>query len=98
MAVTVSQIQEEFPEFRNVSAELIAAKLDDAVQEFPAIASDGDLYEQMVKYQACHLIALSPNGEFARIKYPNLEPDGATTIYERRVKAILRTIPMPMVL
>jgi len=80
--VTVDQIKAEFPEFANTSDVIISAKIADAYgQLYPS--GWGAAYEQAVKYQTCHLIACSPGGEFARLD-PIKEPDGATTLYERR--------------
>lgn len=88
MAVTVEQIKTEFPEFANTSDVIISAKISDASgQLYPS--GWGASYDQAVKYQACHLIACSPGGEFARLD-PNKEPDGATTLYERRYNELLQ--------
>jgi hypothetical protein len=93
--VTVEQIKAEFPEFANTSDSLIAAKIADAYgQLYPT--SWGTGYDQAVKYQACHLIACSPGGEFARLD-PNKEPDGATTLYERYYNQLAQSVVAAMV-
>jgi len=95
VAVTVEQIKAEFPEFANTSDALIAAKIADAYEQlYPSGWGSG--YDQAVKYQACHLIACSPGGEFARLD-PNKEPDGASTLYERRYNALQQSVVAAMV-
>jgi len=95
VAVTVEQIKTEFPEFANTSDVIISAKISDASgQLYPS--GWGASYDQAVKYQACHLIARSPGGEFARLD-PNKEPDGATTLYERRYNEMLQSVVGAMV-
>jgi len=95
VAVTVEQIKTEFPEFANTSDVIISAKISDASgQLYPS--GWGASYDQAVKYQACHLIAYSPGGEFARLD-PNKEPDGATTLYERRYNEMLQSVVGAMV-
>ncbi len=91
MAVTSAQIKAEFKEFANTADSLIDAKIADATGLLDEGAF-GMKYDQAVKYMACHLIALSPGGEFARIKYPHLEADGATTMYERRYAELKRSV------
>ncbi len=95
MAVTATQIKTEFPEFANAETALIEAKIADAM----ALLSEsawGDDYDQAVKYKACHLLALSPTGEFARLDASE-EPDGASTLYERHYMTLLRSIAGPTV-
>ena len=95
MAVTVDQIKAEFPEFANTSDVIISAKIADASgQLYPS--GWGASYDQAVKYQSCHLIACSPGGEFARLD-PNKEPDGASTLYERRYNALQQSVVAAMV-
>jgi hypothetical protein len=94
VAVTVDQIKQEFPEFANTDPRLIAAKLADATGLLNK-DSFGPLWDQAVKYKACHLLALSPSGEYARLK--DDEGGGATTVYERHYLKILRGISTPMV-
>lgn len=89
MTVTVAQIKAEFPEFANTSSELIAYKLADA-QSLISGAVLGDLHDAAVKYYACHLIALAPHGEFARL-VESTEPGGASTTYERQYQKLLRS-------
>lgn len=93
--VTVEQIKAEFPEFANTSDALVSAKLSDAYGQLYA-GTWGTAYDQAVKYQACHLLACSPNGEFARLD-PRKEPDGATTLYERRFNELQHSIVAAMV-
>lgn len=95
MAVSVGQIVVEFPEFANTDQGLIAAKLADAQQQLDATAF-GDDYDAAVKYLACHLIAVSPSGEFARLD-PTEETDGASSTYERQFRRIAAKISGPMV-
>lgn len=95
MTVTVEQIRTEFPEFVNTDSGLLAGKIADA-QNMLNVGAFGTHYDQAVKYMACHLIALSPSGEFARLD-ANDEPDGARTTYERQYMQILRAIAGPMV-
>lgn len=95
MTVTVAQIKQEFPEFANTNSEVIGYKLADAVRLVSA-ADLGDRYDDAIKYLACHLIALAPHGEFARL-VESQQPGGASTTYERHYRQILRsTIATPM--
>lgn len=96
MTVTVAQIQAEFPEFAKTDPALIDYKLADA-QRLIGGEDLGGLRDDAVKYYTCHLIALAPHGEFARL-HESQEPDGATTTYERQYRLILRsTILTPTV-
>jgi uncharacterized protein DUF4054 len=97
MAVTVEQIKSEFTEFANTDSGLITGKIADAAAMLNEAAL-GDRYDAGVKYLACHLVALSPGGEFARLKPQEVGDDGARTLYEREYMRILRTIGRPMVL
>jgi len=94
VAVTVAQIRSEFPEFNSTNVALIEQKIRDAYNLLSESAF-GDVYEQAIKYQACHLIALSPAGEFARLKKP--DDQGAITTYERHLNLLKRSIAGPMV-
>jgi hypothetical protein len=96
MAVTVSQLLEEFPEFKRCAPPLVAAKLRDA-EAFTSADYPTPLREQRVKYMACELLALSPGAEFARLD-PNKEPDGARSLYERQRLEIDRANAAPMVI
>jgi hypothetical protein len=89
MAVTRQQLCAEFPEFASTSIAIVEAKLGEAALRCNA-GEYGALHDLAIKQLACHLIAMSPGGEFARIKYPHLEQDGAATIYERTFNAIRR--------
>lgn len=95
MTVTVDQIKAEFPEFAQTDAVLIGYKIDDATR---LVSTDlGDRYDDAVKYLTCHLIALAPHGEFARL-VESQEPGGASTTYERYYRLILRsTVVTPTV-
>lgn len=93
--MTVDQIKAEFTEFSNTDSALITAKIDDATAMLNAVAF-GERYDFVTKYLACHLVALSPGGEFARLD-PNKEPDGARTLYEREYLRLLRSLAGPMV-
>jgi hypothetical protein len=95
VAVTVDQIKAEFTEFANTDAQLVSSKIADATAMLNAIAF-GERYDFVTKYLACHLVALSPGGEFARLD-PNKEPDGARTLYEREYLRFLRALAGPMV-
>jgi hypothetical protein len=95
VAVTSAQIKAEFPEFLNADSGLIDAKIADATGLLDETAW-GAKFDQAVKYMACHLLALSPKGETMRLR-PDREPEGATTLYERRYLELKRTIPGLMV-
>jgi hypothetical protein len=95
--VTVEQIQSEFPEFASTDPILIGSKLMDAVRLIDG-ATFGGLYDDAVKYYTCHLIALSPHGEFARL-VEQQSPGGASTTYERQFNHIVRSaVSGPMVI
>jgi hypothetical protein len=89
MTVTVDQIQAEFPEFASTDPVLIGYKLADAQR---LISADvfGNLVDDAVKYYACHLVALAPHGEFARL-VESAEPGGASTTYERQYLKLVRS-------
>jgi len=96
VTVTVAQIKQEFPEFAQTSSEVIGYKLADATRLVSG-AELGARHDDAVKYLACHLIALAPHGEFARL-VESQEPGGASTTYERHYRQILRsTIITPTV-
>lgn len=95
MAVTAAQIKAEFPEFVRTDPALLTAKINDAIALLHQ-STLGDDYDQGVKYMACHLLTLSPSGEFARLKTP--DKDGATSTYERSFKTILRKVAGAMVI
>jgi hypothetical protein len=97
MAVTAKSFREEFPEYRNADPGLIDAKLADARGLLSAEAW-GAKYDQAVKYQAAHLLALSPTGQFARLDRPDRESNAETTIYERRLSELKRALAGPMVI
>jgi hypothetical protein len=84
----VDQIRLEFPEFANTDAAVIGYKLADAERMIGPSDAAG-LRDDAVKYLACHLVCLSPHGEFARLVESD-SPGGATTTYERQYRAILR--------
>jgi hypothetical protein len=94
VAVTVAQIVAEFPEFANTDSGLIQAKIEDASELLDATAFDDD-FDEAVKYMTCHLIAVSPSGEFARLD-PSKETDGASSTYERHYRRIALKISGPM--
>jgi len=89
VTVTVDQIKAEFPEFANTRSELIGYKLADAQRLISGDALGG-LIDDAVKYYACHLIALAPHGEFARL-VESTEPGGASTTYERQYLKLVRS-------
>jgi len=95
VAVTVEQLRSEFPEYAHTDSGLLAGKIADATAMLNPSAF-GALYDQAVKYMACHLVALSPSGEFARLD-PKDQDDGARTTYERQYQRILRGLATPMV-
>jgi hypothetical protein len=97
MAVTAAQIKSEFTEFANTDSGLISGKIADALAVLNEQAF-GTRYDVAVKYLACHLVALSPGGEFARLKPDEVGADGARTLYEREYMRVLRTLAGPMVL
>ena len=95
MAVTVAQIKAEFPEFARTDPAILTAKINDAMALIQP-STFGDDYDQAIKYLACHLLTLSPSGEFARLK--QRDPDGATSTYERTYKTIQRKVAGAMVI
>ena len=95
MAVSVEQFRLEFPEFVNANEGLLAGKIADATAMLNASAF-GTMHDQAIKYMAAHLVALSPNGEFARLD-PNEQNDGARTTYERQYLSIQRGVIGAMV-
>lgn len=97
MAVTASQIKAEFTEFANTDSAVISGKIADAAAVLNESAF-GVRYDTAVKYLACHLVALSPGGEFARLSPKEMGDDGARTLYEREYMRILRSIAGPMVI
>ncbi len=92
MTVTVDQIVSEFPEFANTDSALIGHKLGDA--ERLVDLGFGLQRDDAVKYLCCHLIALAPHGEQARL-VESQEPGGATTTYERQYLLIKRSVVAP---
>ena len=90
MTVSVDQIKAEFPEFLNTDSALIGFRLADA-ERLVDQAVFGACTDDAVKYLTCHLIALSPHGEPARL-VPAQEPGGASTTYERQYLAIKRSL------
>jgi len=89
MTVTVDQIKGEFPEFVNTDSALIGYRIDDAMRLVDP-TSFGTMYDDAVKYLACHLLALMPHGEPARL-VESQEPDGASTTYERQYILLKRS-------
>lgn len=90
MTVTADQIKTEFPEFANTDSALIDCRIADAMGLVDQGAF-GLRYGDAVKYLACHLIALTPHGELARL-VESQEPGGATTTYERHYLYIKRSV------
>lgn len=90
MTVTPDQIKAEFPEFAATDPALIGYRIDDAVRLVDP-GTFGLLTDQAVKYLACHLIALMPHGEMARL-VESQEPGGARTTYERQYLLIKRSV------
>lgn len=90
MSVTVDQIKAEFPEFVATDPGLIGYCIDDAVRLVDR-GSFGIHTDDAVKYLACHLIALRPHGEPARL-VESQEPGGASTTYERQYLIIKRSV------
>jgi len=95
MTVTVDQIKAEFPEFVNTDAGLIGFCIDDAMRLVDQSAF-GVRYDDAIKYLACHLVALRPHGEPARL-VESQEGTGASTTYERQYELIKRTVWAPTV-
>jgi Protein of unknown function (DUF4054) len=91
MPVTVVQIQTEFPEFANTDSGLIGYRIADAQR-----LVDADVYgllaDDAVKYLACHLIALAPHGEPARLMTEAQKPGGPSTVYEQQYLAIKHSV------
>jgi len=89
MTVTVDQIKAEFPEFAATDSWLISRRIDDAMRLVDSTAF-GEHADAAVKYLACHLVALSPHGEPARL-VESQEPGGAGTTYERQYLLLKRS-------
>jgi hypothetical protein len=90
MTVTVDQIKAEFPEFANTDSGLIGY----AIAKATLLVDPGTfaaLTDDAVKYYACHLIALTPHGEQARLVEAQ-EPGGATTTSPRQYLMIRRSV------
>lgn len=66
MAVDADQIRTEFAEFADLTDPEIDPKIADAVQ-MVATETWGDATDFGVKYMACHLLAISPLGEQAKL-------------------------------
>jgi len=94
VTVTVDQIQTEFPEFANTDSGLIGFRLADAMRLVDQ-GTFGIHYDDAVKWLTCHLIALAPHGEPARL-VESQEPSGASTTYERQYLLIKRSVVAPM--
>jgi len=97
MAVTLADMQNQFPELARAGVPLLTAKLRDAdamtAQTYPETLRD-----LRVKYLAAELVAQSPGGEFARLN-SSKEADGASSIYERQRVSIDRSAGLgPMVI
>lgn len=90
MTVTVDQIKAEFPEFAATDSGLIGFCLADA-ERLVDPGSFGTRTDDAVKYLACHLVALRPHGEQARL-VESQEPGGAKTTYERQYLAIKHSV------
>lgn len=90
MTVTVDQIKAEFPEFANTDSALIGFRLADA-ERLVDRGAFGIHTDDAVKWLCCHLIALAPHGEPARL-VESQEPGGATTTYERHYLALKRSL------
>lgn len=86
MTVTADQIKAEFPEFVHTDAALIGYCIDSAMRLVDQSAY-GVRYDDAVKYLACHLVALRPHGEPARL-VESQEATGASTTYERQYQLI----------
>ena len=89
MTVTVDQIKTEFPEFAHTDSALIGFRLAEA--ERLVDLGFGVQRDDAVKYLTCHLVALMPHGEPARL-VESQEPGGATTTYERQYIAIKHAV------
>jgi hypothetical protein len=90
VTVTVDQIKAEFPEFANTDSALVGYRIADAIGLVDGVAF-GSRTDDAVKYLACHLIALTPHGEPARL-VESQKPGGASTTYERQYLAIKRSV------
>ena len=86
MAVTAAQIIAEFPEFADVPTADIDFKLADAVGRINATIW-GALTDQGVKYLTCHLLAVSPLGEQAK-----LETEDGQTVYFQTYKRLMASV------
>lgn len=89
MTVTVDQIKAEFPEFAHTDSALIGFRLADA--ERLVGSAFGIHTDDAVKWLCCHLIALAPHGEPARL-VESQEPGGASTTYERHYLTLKRSL------
>ena len=88
MAVTLADMQAQFPELQRAGAPLLTAKLRDA-DAMTAADYPPTLRDIRVKYLAAELVVQSPAGEFARLNSAK-EADGASSLYERQRVAIDR--------
>ena len=86
MAVTSADILAEFPEFADVTPTDIDFKIADAVGRINA-AVWGDLTDQGVKYLTCHLLAVGPLGEQAK-----LETEEGGTVYFQTYKRLMKSV------
>lgn len=62
------------PEFTDADAALVEAKLAEAERRTPSVVW-GDLQDDGIACLAAHLLAISPNGQMARL----VNKDGSTT-------------------
>ena len=86
MAVTAAQIILEFPEFADIPVADIDFKIADAVGRINAEIW-GTLTDQGVKYLACHLLAVSPLGEQAK-----LETEEGGTVYFQTYERLMKSV------
>ncbi len=93
MAVGFSSFVKAFPEFAETSKTLVEAKLAEARRRIdPEVwrtkTDDG------VSYLAAHLIAMSPQGQHARLvpKNAKVTREDALTTYEREYQAMKREV------
>ena len=93
--VTPAQIALEFPEFDEIVAGdvvKVQAKIDDAARRLSE-EQWGTLFNDGVKYLACHLIALSPFGEQSKLELKSGPEAGTmTTTYFLEYKRMMRSI------
>lgn len=92
MAVTATILKAEFPEFDDTPDAIVDARIADAVLRV-STSTWGTLTDVGVKYLACHLIAMGPLGEQAKLDLKSGPDAGKSTTeyfleYERMMRIV----------